>query len=300
MKILLLGGTGQVGWELRRALSPLGELVVPTRVDADLADPGQLRSLVRHVRPKVLVNAAAYTRVDDAERDADLAWRINAEAVGVLAEASAVIGALMVHYSTDYVFDGRKRGPYVEDDLCNPLNSYGRGKLEGERLLRESRAHHVIFRTSWVYANRGRNFPDTILRAARENASLEVVEDQVGAPTHAELVADVTALVLHQLDRSGAASQRETYNLASAGSTTWYEFAHCILTAAQDMGMPLRCRPEHLRAIASQAREAPATRPANSTLDTGKLEAAFGLRFPHWRHHLERWLMNIKATAAGV
>ena len=290
MRFLVLGGSGQVGWELQRALAPLGELVVPPRSAADLSQPQTLALLVRQVAPHVLVNAAAYTRVDDAESHTDLAWRVNVEAVDALARACAQIGALMVHYSTDYVFDGSKHGPYTEDEVIHPLNAYGRSKAEGERMLRQANPRHLLFRTSWVYAQRGRNFPATILRLARERDTLEVVDDQCGAPTSAELIADVTALCLARIAEARSSPLIGTYNLTARGAVSWFDLARCILLMTEARGLPLRCRAGGLVPIASSARLTPAVRPRNSRLDCGKLERIFGVQMPPWQHHLERWV----------
>jgi len=249
-----------------------------------------LAPLVREVAPHIVVNAAAYTQVDDAERQSALAWLVNAEAVDVLARTCAQIDAVMVHYSTDYVFDGTKQTAYSEADPVRPLNAYGRSKAEGERLLRQAHGRHLIFRTSWVYALRGRNFPATILRLARERDALEVVDDQWGAPTSAELIADVTALCLAQIGNARSLPLFGTYNLTASSVVSWFECARYILMQAEGRGLALRCRANGVAPIASAARVTPAARPRNSRLDCSKLERAFKLQMPHWRHHLERWV----------
>jgi dTDP-4-dehydrorhamnose reductase len=297
LKILLLGKGGQVGWELQRSLAPLGELVALATADADFDRPDTLRPVLAAARPEVIVNAAAYTAVDQAESEPDKAWRINAESVGVLAEEARALGALLVHFSTDYVFDGAKATPYVEDDATRPLSVYGRTKLEGEQRIRASGARHLVFRTSWVYSARGTNFARTILRLAREREVLSVVDDQLGAPTSAELVADVTALAIHRLRaRAGCAvPDHGIYHLAASGRTSWHGFAAHVLQLVAARGIGLRLAPENLRAIPSAQYPLPAVRPRNSTLDTRKLADAYGLYLPDWRNHLERTMDEIIA-----
>jgi dTDP-4-dehydrorhamnose reductase len=238
MKILLLGKDGQLGWELQRALAPLGEVFAYGRAGADLGDPESLRALVRDVRPGVIVNAAAYTAVDKAESDADLARRVNALAPGVLAEEARAIDAWLVHYSTDYVFDGSKEGAWIETDPTHPLSAYGRGKCEGEERIRASGARHLILRTSWVFAARGANFAKTMLRLAKEREQLNVVADQFGAPTGAELLADATALALYRIVLPGvdAATLSGTYHLAASGETSWHGYAQHVLAQARALG----------------------------------------------------------------
>lgn len=296
MTILLFGKDGQVGFELQRALAPLGELAAFSRQGADLADAGGIARLIGERRPKVVVNAAAYTAVDRAEEDETTARLVNRDAVASMAEACRAHGALLVHYSTDYVFDGTKDAPYLEDDATNPLGVYGRTKLEGEEAVRASGADHLIFRTSWVYGRRGRNFAATMLRLARERDELHVVADQIGAPTSAELIADVTALCLARR----SAGTGGTYHLAAAGETSWHGYArHVIAAAAQSGG--LRMGPDAVHAIATKDFPTPARRPANSRLDTRRLESGFGLVMPDWRHHLDRmlgeWLERRSSTS---
>jgi len=297
MKILLLGKDGQVGWELQRALALLGELRACGRDDADFTDPESLRRLVRTAAPDVIVNAAAYTAVDKAEGDASTAHAVNAVAPGVVAEEAAARGAWLVHYSTDYVFDGSKDGAWVETDTANPLSVYGSSKYEGEEKIRASGAYHLILRTGWVFAARGGNFARTMLRLAKERDSLDVVADQYGAPTGAELLADATGLALHRLGAlgQGAGGLSGTYHLAASGSTTWHAYARHVLARAQQHGVVLKAGPEAVRPIASSAFPTPAMRPANSRLDCSKFCTNFGLALPDWRHHVDRLIAELAA-----
>lgn len=297
MKILLLGKDGQLGWELQRALAPLGEVHAYGRAGADLGDPESLRALVRELRPGVIVNAAAYTAVDKAESDQDLAQRVNALAPGVLAEEAQALGAWLVHYSTDYVFDGSKDGAWVETDPTNPLSVYGRTKYEGEERIRASDARHLILRTSWVFAPRGGNFARTMLRLAKEREQLSVVADQFGAPTGAELLADATALALHRIALldDGAAPLSGTYHLAASGETSWHAYARHVLEQARGHGAVLKAGPDQVLPIPASAFPAPAPRPANSRLDCSKFCASFGLRLPDWRDHVNRLVAELAA-----
>lgn len=290
MRIVLLGANGQVGWELRRALAPLGELTALTRGEADFADPERLRATVKRTDASVIVNAAAYTAVDQAEAEPDRAMRVNAEAVAALAAQARQTDAWLIHFSTDYVFSGDKAEPYVEDDSPAPLSAYGKSKLAGEQAVAASGCRHLLLRTSWVYAARGRNFVRTILRLAAERESLDVVDDQVGAPTAAELIADVTALCLHRLrhDPALARAASGTYHLAAAGATSWHGFARFIVAEAAREGMRLALSPDTVRAIPSRDYPQRARRPANSRLCTERLERAFGLRMPPWPMHAAR------------
>jgi dTDP-4-dehydrorhamnose reductase len=297
MKILLLGKDGQVGWELQRALAPLGELCAFGRADADFSQPESLRAVVARCAPDVIVNAAAYTAVDKAESDPTLARSVNALAPGVLAEEAAARGAWLVHYSTDYVFDGKKEGAYVENDATAPLSVYGRTKCEGEERIRASGARHLILRTSWVFAPRGGNFAKTMLRLAKERDSLNVIADQHGAPTGAELIADATALALRSLRAAGAGADAMsgTYHLAAGGATTWHGYARHVIERAGAHGAQLRAAPQAVQAIASEAWPTPAARPRNSRLDTQLFETTFGLQLPDWRHHVDRLIAELAA-----
>jgi dTDP-4-dehydrorhamnose reductase len=297
MKILLLGKDGQVGWELQRALAPLGELRALGRVDADFTDPESLRAVVRAFAPDVIVNAAAYTAVDKAESDAAMAHNVNAVSPGVLAEEAAAGNAWLVHYSTDYVFDGTKEGAWVETDAVNPLSVYGRTKYDGEQRIAASGARHLILRTSWVFAPRGGNFARTMLRLAKERDTLSVVADQHGAPTGAELLADVTALALHRIAALGpdARALSGVYHLAAAGSTTWHAYAQHVLAQAQSHGAVLKAGPDAVQPIAASAFPTPAARPANSRLDCSKFSTSFDLVLPDWRHHVNRLIAELSA-----
>jgi dTDP-4-dehydrorhamnose reductase len=291
VKLLLLGAQGQVGWELQRALAPLGEVVACARAQADLSNLEALRTFVRNIRADVIVNAAAYTAVDKAESESELAMRVNAEAVGVLAEEASRTGTLLVHYSTDYVFDGLKQGAYGEDDIAVPVSIYGHSKLQGEHAVRTSGARHFIFRTSWVYAPRGRNFPRTILNLARTRPELKVVADQIGAPTSAELIADVTALALYRYQSGSGLSG--TYHLTASGETSWHGFARRLVGLAHKCGYRLQTAADQVHAITTAEFPTPARRIANSRLDTHKLRSALGIHLPVWDAHLDRFLEEL-------
>lgn len=282
MRILLVGKGGQVGRELQAPLAASGDLVALDRTVADLERPDDVAALVRRERPDVIVNAAAYTAVDKAEGEVDRARLVNATAVAFLAEAAADLGATLVHYSTDYVFDGTKPGRYVETDAPRPLSIYGRTKLEGEEAIAASGCHHWVFRTAWVYAAHGHNFIRTMLRLGRERDELRVVDDQFGVPTSARLIAAVTADCITRL-AAGSAPPAGIYHLAPRGETTWCRFARTILAEARDRGIALRCPPENVIGIATADYPLPARRPANSLLDTTKLETALSIRLPEWQ-----------------
>lgn len=297
MKILLFGKNGQVGWELQRSLAPLGELIAFDERQADFVNADYIRQIVREIKPDVIVNAAAYTAVDKAESEPEKVRQINAVAVGAMAEEAQRLNAWLVHYSTDYVFDGQKPSPYTEGDPTHPLSVYGRTKLEGEQLIRQSSTRHLIFRTSWVYAARGNNFAKTMLRLAKEREELKVIADQHGAPTSAELIADVTALALYHIDRATdtAATLSGTYNLVASGSVTWHGYAQYVLELAQDRGAVLNVKPDAVQAIATEFYPLPAARPKNSCLDTTKLGTTFNLHFPDWRYHVARLMDELAA-----
>jgi dTDP-4-dehydrorhamnose reductase len=296
MKILLLGKGGQVGWELQRALAPLGELVAldfdsPPPWAADFTQPEALAATVRAVAPKIIVNAAAHTAVDKAESEPDLARTINAAAPAVLAREAQALGAWLLHYSTDYVFDGSGQAPWREDSPTGPLSVYGRTKLEGEEAIRASGCRHLILRTSWVYAARGGNFARTMLRLAAERDRLQVIDDQIGAPTGAELLADVSAhalrTVLAQPELSG------TYHAVAGGETSWHGYARHVIEFARTAGQNLRVQPADIVAVPSSAFATAARRPLNSRLDTRKLREAFGLNLPDWHVGVERMLREV-------
>ncbi|MGE0807718.1 MAG: dTDP-4-dehydrorhamnose reductase [Burkholderiaceae bacterium] len=296
MKILLLGSNGQVGHALQRSLAPLGELQPLGRAQCDLADPAAVRDAVRHAAPQIIVNAAAYTAVDRAESEAELAQRINADAVAVLAAEAAALDAWLVHYSTDYVFDGEKDGRYTEDDTPAPLSVYGSSKLAGERAIVAARGRHLIFRTSWVYGRHGGNFAKTMLRLAAQRDRLTVVADQFGAPTSADLIADVTALALHRAACwDGGASLAGLYHLSAAGETNWCDYARFVIDRARRRGAALQASAESVQPIATADYPTAARRPRNSRLDTARLQAAFRLRLPDWRHHLAAMIDDLAA-----
>nr|WP_315229577.1 dTDP-4-dehydrorhamnose reductase [uncultured Albidiferax sp.] len=290
MKILLLGKNGQVGWELQRSLAPLGHLTALDRHSTDycgnLADLDGITATVRRLQPDIIVNAAAHTAVDRAESEPALAHTLNALAPGVLATEAARLGAWLVHYSTDYVFGGTGSQPWQESDATGPLSVYGQTKLEGEQRIQAACGKHLIFRTSWVYAARGGNFAKTMLRLAKERDALTVINDQFGAPTGAELLADVTALAL----RSATPALAGVYHLAAAGETTWHGYAQYVLAQAQQAGIVLKAGPESVTAVSTSAFPTPAQRPLNSRLDTHKLQAAFGLTLPDWQVGVARML----------
>jgi dTDP-4-dehydrorhamnose reductase len=295
MRLLLLGKGGQVGWELQRALAPLGELVAlgsgSTEFHADFSHPEQLAETVLKVRPDVIVNAAAHTAVDKAESEPELARKLNATAPGVLAQAAQQIGALMVHYSTDYVFDGSGSTPWLEDDATGPLSVYGQTKLEGEQLVAQHCARHLIFRTSWVYAARGGNFAKTMLRLAKERERLTVIDDQFGAPTGAELLADVTAHAIRDTLRDPA--KAGLYHLVAGGETTWHGYARFVLAQAQAAGVELKAGPQDVEPVPTSAFPTPAKRPGNSRLNTAKLQSTFGVTLPHWQAGVARMLREV-------
>ncbi|OZI32045.1 dTDP-4-dehydrorhamnose reductase [Bordetella genomosp. 10] len=293
MKILLLGKNGQVGWELQRALAPLGDLIALDRhgdngLTGNLADADGLARTVRTLAPQVIINAAAYTAVDKAESEVAAAEAINTVAPAVLAEEAKRLGALLVHYSTDYVFAGDGERAWREDDATGPLSVYGRTKLEGEHAIARAGCRSLVFRTSWVYAARGGNFAKTMLRLARERDSLSVIDDQIGAPTGAELIADVTAQAIGAV--RGDAGRDGIYHLAAAGYTSWHTYAQFVLATAAQAGIDLKVAPDAVQAIPSSAYKTAARRPNNSRLDTGKLRAAFGFTMPAWQTGVARML----------
>lgn len=292
-RILLTGGTGQVGWELRRSLAPLGEVIAPTSRELDLADADSVRQAVRRIRPSIVANAAAYTAVDAAENEPDAAHAINAVAPGVLAEQAASVGALLVHYSTDYVFEGDKTTPYGEDDAPGPLGEYGRTKLAGERAITAGDGPHLIFRTSWVYGLHGKNFLLTVRRLARERDELRVVDDQWGAPTWSRMIAEATAATLNRIATDDGfdpgAGRSGIYHLSAGGETTWCRFARAIIASDPTL-VDRRDVPVH--AISTADYPTPAARPAHSVLNCARLRRNFGIEMPHWGEQLEMCLQD--------
>lgn len=299
-RILLLGADGQVGWELRRALLPLGTLLAYGRRQADLAQLDSLQGLLDDLQPAVIVNAAAYTAVDRAEAETELAHRINAEAPELCAHWAAQKGAWLVHYSTDYVFDGRREGAYDEASATCPLSNYGRSKLVGEQAIARSGCQHLILRTSWVYALRGNNFAHTMLRLGREREQLRVVADQVGAPTSAELIADVTALALHRMLQSPAFAEEAQglYHLSASGSTSWHGYAQYLLEQAAALGLEFRCK--QVLPIGTADYPLPAPRPKNSRLDCSRLCRRFGITLPDWRVQVSRFVAEAVQARHGT
>jgi dTDP-4-dehydrorhamnose reductase len=295
MKILVFGKNGQLGWELQRSLAPLGEVIALSTDSAELCgnflDLEGIAATVRAVAPDVIVNAAAHTAVDKAESEVEQARTINALAPGVLAREAAKLGAWLVHYSTDYVFDGTGDRPWVEDDATGPLSVYGKTKLEGEQAIAASGCRHLIFRTSWVYAARGGNFAKTMLRLAKERDRLSVVSDQIGAPTGADLLADVTAHAIRVAQQRPDVSG--IYHLAAAGLTSWHGYASFVIEHARKAGVEIKVAQDAIGAVGSDAFPTPAPRPKNSRMATEKLQDTFSLTLPQWQSGVVRMLAEI-------
>ena len=296
MKILLFGKNGQVGWELQRSLAPLGDLVAldfdsPGPLAADFSRPEMLAATVRAVAPDVIVNAGAHTAVDKAESEPDLALAINATAPSVLAREAAACGAWLMHYSTDYVFDGSGTQAWREDSPTGPLNVYGRTKLEGEESIRASGCKHIILRTSWVYGARGGNFAKTMLKLAQERERLTVIDDQFGAPTGADLLADLTAHLVRassvRTDMSG------TYHAVASGETTWHGYAAHVIEFARALGVAIKVVPGSIEPVPTSAFPTPAGRPHNSRLDTRRLREGLDFKLPDWRTGVDRMLTEV-------
>lgn len=298
MTILLFGKTGQVGWELQRSLALLGPVVAldsnSTEYCGDFTRLQELAETVRAIKPAIIVNAAAHTAVDKAESEPDLVHVINAAAPGVLATQAQALGAWLVHYSTDYVFNGGGTQPWKETDATGPLSVYGRTKLAGEHAIQESGCRHLIFRTSWVYAARGGNFAKTMLRLGRERTALTVIDDQLGAPTGADLLADVTAHALRQVQIQPELAG--LYHLVAQGETSWHGYAQFVLETARARGIELAVSAENIKPVPTSAFPTPARRPSNSRLSTEKLRTAFGLHLPHWQQGVARMLDEILDT----
>ncbi len=296
MKILLLGKNGQVGWELQRSLAPLGDVVAldfdsPGPLSADFSKPESLAATVRAVAPDVIVNAAAHTAVDKAESEPELARALNATSPAVLAREAAACGAWLLHYSTDYVFDGSGSAPRDEDAPTGPLNVYGQTKLEGEQAIRASGCRHLILRTSWVYGARGGNFARTMLKLAQEREALKVIVDQIGAPTGADLLADLSA---HMIRAARAdASLAGSYHAVAAGETSWHGYASHVIAFARAAGVPLKVAEGAIEAVPTSAFPTPARRPLNSRLSSARLRERFGLVLPDWRQGVERMLAEV-------
>lgn len=292
MRILLTGTSGQVGWELRRSLGSFGEVITPGRAELDLGRPETIAPYLQNVRPQIIVNPAAYTAVDKAESEPLLAATINGESVAALAAGCARLDALLVHYSTDYVFDGSKTSAYEVDDATAPVSVYGRSKRQGEEAIAASGCRHVIARTSWVYGPRGKNFLLTMLKLARERDSLKVVADQFGAPTSSRLIAEVTAQLLARI-ASGAKPPAALVHLTGAGRTSWHGFASRIVEWGVELGL---CKPVPVQAITTAEYPTPAKRPVNSSLSLEAIEQAYGLKMPPWEHSLRLCLEDLAAT----
>jgi dTDP-4-dehydrorhamnose reductase len=295
MKVLLFGKNGQVGWELQRSLSTLGDLVAvdfdSTDFSGDFSQPESLAATVQAVKPDVIVNAAAHTAVDKAESEVDFARKLNATAPAVLAREAAKLGAWLMHYSTDYVFDGSGTAPRDESAATAPLSVYGLTKLEGEQAIRDSGCRHVILRTSWVYAARGGNFAKTMLKLAAERDQLSVINDQFGAPTGADLLADITAHAIRAVRRDPALAG--TYHAVAAGETTWHGYARFVIEWARAHGQTVKVAAEAIEAVPTSAFPTPAKRPLNSRLNTAKLRTAFELNLPSWQQGVERMLTEV-------
>lgn len=291
--ILITGSNGQVGFELQRALAPLGRVIASDRYDCDLADADRLSAHIRAVRPDVIVNAAGYTAVDRAELERDVAFDVNAHALGIIGAEATKLGASVVHYSTDYVFRGDKAGPYIEDDQAEPLNVYGHSKLAGEQALLASCRQSLVLRTTWVVGAHGGNFAKTILRLAGEKNSLDIVADQYGAPTSAALIADVTAHLLRKLQTDRGKFPFGVYHLSASGRTSWHEYAVFVVEEAIKAGRVLKVAPSDIRAIPSSAYPVAAERPLNSILSSEKLCSTFQLRLPAWQDGLIHILKQI-------
>ncbi len=296
MKILLLGKNGQVGWELQRSLAPLGEVVAldfdsPGPLTADFSVPESLAATVRAVAPQIIVNAAAHTAVDKAESEPEFAHALNAASPAVLAREAKALGAWLMHYSTDYVFDGSGSTPWAEDSPTGPLSVYGRTKLEGEQAIRASGCRHLIFRTSWVYAARGGNFAKTMLKLAQERERLTVIDDQIGSPTGADLLADLTAHALRHAQQHVEVAG--TYHAVAQGETSWHGYATHVIEFARAKGLPIKVTTDAIAPVPTNTFPTPAKRPHNSRMNTSKLRSTFGVNLPGWQAGVDRMLTEV-------
>ncbi|KQV30852.1 dTDP-4-dehydrorhamnose reductase [Rhizobium sp. Root1203] len=292
MSLILLGKNGQVGFELQRTLLPFGRMMAVGRDVIDLEATDELAGKFAGFRPEIIANAAAFTQVDLAEANSEAAFRVNRDAVRIMAEYARDRNALLVHYSTDYVFSGDKTSPYVETDETQPLNVYGRSKRDGELAIKATGCRHLLFRTSWVFSAEGANFIATILRLARERPSLRVVADQFGAPTSAELIADVTALAVAACRRGDMAGG--TYHLTATGRTSWHELACYVVRRALEIGFELKAGADDIEPITTRDYPRPAARPHNSSLNTDAIASALGITLPHWTVHVDRMLDQLR------
>jgi len=295
MKLLLFGANGQVGWKLQQSLAPLGDLKICNRDNANFNDLCELQSIIKKFAPDIIINAAAYTNVDKAESEKEQAFQINANAIELLSNEAKRINAWLIHYSTDYVFDGSQLSPYKEEDKPNPQTIYGKSKLEGEKLIAKSGCKHIIFRTSWLYSIRGKNFLNTIIRLAKNQNELRIVSDQVGAPTSAELVANISALCIYRICQKKLESREFSgiYHLTASGSTSWCAFAKYFLSEAENLGEVFLVKSSEIIEISSSELILPANRPLNSLLSSGKLCKTFNLNLPSWEGLVDRVINEI-------
>jgi dTDP-4-dehydrorhamnose reductase len=296
MMILLFGASGQVGWELQRSLSPVAEVIVCNREQVNLEKGGRVAALIGETKPTMIVNAAAYTAVDKAEIEVDRARRINAESVGIMANEARKHGSMLVHYSSDYIFDGEKDGYYREVDSPNPCSVYGRTKHEGEELIRDSGCRHLIFRTSWVYSLTGQNFAKKIIGMAKDHPELRIINDQYGVPTSAEMIADITAMCLLKLLNGGTSPRQieETYNIVPTGTTTWHGFAEYLINSLKARGESFCV--DRIEPVSMHDFDAPAKRPANSRLSTTKIQHDFKVHLPPWQWHVDRFVKEFQKS----